>query len=631
MNNQIFINYRREDSSWSAGRIYDNLLLYFDKNQIFIDVDSIGLGDDFIDYVENSIKNCDVLLAIIGSKWLEIIKQKTNQIDFVRLEIAAALKNNIKIIPILVEDAKMPSIDDLPEEIKFLSRKNAFLLSHISFNNQIEKLAVNLKKNFSQKEIDLKKEEERLREFEQKVKQKQLEEERQRQIEQEVRQKQVEEEILKQKQFNEEDFWKQVNTIGTANSYRKYIQDYPKGKYYNNANQQISFLKEELNEESKLEKLKWWKYFKTKHMLVAGLILIIFFLIWFLSSLKGNAYKTTKSDYEDNVTKAFSDSLYGKEIKATNHDSNNKLLIGSSSLHYTNKIDSVEAERVVNFMVKQKWDVIMDTITYQLDSKNDTILFKYNLYNKDEATTAVKNSMQEFGNLLSDSLFNDRLLKVMAYNINDKVEYFSYIFGANDMKNNSISSASLKINNEEKDKIKIINMVDTRANFLGRKKITIKNLMTLEYLYLGESYEDYDAKYLRTKPQLDQKSFFWLEKYYDMTQKHNFYIIRSAYNSAYVLRDNGEWVSEYNKPLLMQDVAPNYEVESGYSNYFLEEIGYNDNHYIIHYDFAANKKCLNVEPDKKRKGSYVYSSPFINEKDTVTSMLSTMWVFSEKK
>jgi hypothetical protein len=158
MNNKIFISYRREDSSWSTGRIYDRLAKHFPDEQLFIDVDSIAPGDDFVSYIEESVNNCDVLLAVIGQRWLETLQSKSAEIDFVRLEISAALKNNIRIIPILVENTMMPSTKDLPDELKALTRRNAFLINPVSFNSEMETLVQSLQKFFLQKKARLEEE-----------------------------------------------------------------------------------------------------------------------------------------------------------------------------------------------------------------------------------------------------------------------------------------------------------------------------------------------------------------------------------------------------------------------------------------------------------------------------------------
>lgn len=140
MKNKIFISYRREDSIWSTGRIHDWLAKHFSKEQLFIDIDSIAPGIDFVSYIEESVNNCDVLLAVIGQKWIENIQSKANETDFVRLEIATALKNNIHVIPILVENTKMPLAKDLPDELKTLTRRNAFVINPSSVNKEMEAL-----------------------------------------------------------------------------------------------------------------------------------------------------------------------------------------------------------------------------------------------------------------------------------------------------------------------------------------------------------------------------------------------------------------------------------------------------------------------------------------------------------
>jgi hypothetical protein len=70
MTGQIFISYRREESRWSAGRLSDRLTTRFDRRQIFMDIDGIGLGEDFVETIEKRVGACDVLIAVIGAHWL---------------------------------------------------------------------------------------------------------------------------------------------------------------------------------------------------------------------------------------------------------------------------------------------------------------------------------------------------------------------------------------------------------------------------------------------------------------------------------------------------------------------------------------------------------------------------------
>src|SRR5262249_46634838 len=130
MSGQIFISYRREDSSGWAGRLCDRLIARFGRNNIFMDVDNLAPGVDFVKAIRKSVGACDVLISVIGKRWLTSSDEKRrrrldNPEDFVRLEIATALKRDIRVIPVLVEDASMPRPRDLPDDLKSLAYRNA--------------------------------------------------------------------------------------------------------------------------------------------------------------------------------------------------------------------------------------------------------------------------------------------------------------------------------------------------------------------------------------------------------------------------------------------------------------------------------------------------------------------------
>ena len=116
---RIFISYRREETAYPAGWLFDRLAERFSPKQVFKDVDSIELGDDFVQMITRAVGSCDVLLALIGDQWLTITdvhgrRRLDDPDDFVRLEIEAALTRNVRIIPILVDGANMPRADELP-------------------------------------------------------------------------------------------------------------------------------------------------------------------------------------------------------------------------------------------------------------------------------------------------------------------------------------------------------------------------------------------------------------------------------------------------------------------------------------------------------------------------------------
>jgi len=138
MSGQIFISYRREDASSAAGRLYDRLSAQFPQSQIFMDVDNLGPGVDFVEAIEASVSSCEVLIAVVGKGWLissdeEGRRRLDNPDDWVRLEIATALKRNILVIPVLVDGASMPRRTQLPTDIEALTRKHAVEISHDRF------------------------------------------------------------------------------------------------------------------------------------------------------------------------------------------------------------------------------------------------------------------------------------------------------------------------------------------------------------------------------------------------------------------------------------------------------------------------------------------------------------------
>ncbi|MGY1680355.1 toll/interleukin-1 receptor domain-containing protein [Geodermatophilus sp. SYSU D01176] len=142
---RIFISYRREESAYPAGWLFDRLAQHFGAAQIFKDVDSIELGDDFVEVITRAVGSCDVLLALIGDRWLETTdvnarRRIDDPADFVRLEIEAALTRNVRIIPILVDGARMPHADELPAGLAGLVRRQALELSPSRFEYDINRL-----------------------------------------------------------------------------------------------------------------------------------------------------------------------------------------------------------------------------------------------------------------------------------------------------------------------------------------------------------------------------------------------------------------------------------------------------------------------------------------------------------
>ena len=125
---KIFLSYRREDSAGVAGRIYDRLRDHFGPDAVFFDVDSVPFGVDFQEHIESVLSHCDVFLAVIGPHWAgesDTGRRIDDPRDWVRIEIEAALKRGLPVIPVLIDHTRMPSEADLPPSLVPLALRNA--------------------------------------------------------------------------------------------------------------------------------------------------------------------------------------------------------------------------------------------------------------------------------------------------------------------------------------------------------------------------------------------------------------------------------------------------------------------------------------------------------------------------
>lgn len=150
MTERIFISYRRDDSAGHAGRVFDRLRLEFGQDVLFMDVDAIPLGMNFVRVLHEEVAKCGVLLAIVGPGWLDAedengARRLDQADDFVRVEIAAALQRDIPVIPILLEGARIPKAQELPNDLKELSQRNGLDVRHASFHADIDRLVKSLR------------------------------------------------------------------------------------------------------------------------------------------------------------------------------------------------------------------------------------------------------------------------------------------------------------------------------------------------------------------------------------------------------------------------------------------------------------------------------------------------------
>ncbi|HET7896838.1 MAG TPA: SUMF1/EgtB/PvdO family nonheme iron enzyme, partial [Flavisolibacter sp.] len=199
------------------------------REQIFIDVDTIPPGEDFIDAIEKAVSSCDVLLAIIGKDWLQIKdrfgrRMLDNTSDFVRTEIRAALQRNIRVIPVLVEEADIPNPEDLPDDLKPLTRRNAIELSHTRFHSDVDRLIKAIQKTISDQEA--------------KAKVKAEEEKR------------LQEQRLEQQK--EDTHWQTALQENSVDAFTSYLHNYANGRYAAEASRKIEAL-QTTEEEKKIQ------------------------------------------------------------------------------------------------------------------------------------------------------------------------------------------------------------------------------------------------------------------------------------------------------------------------------------------------------------------------------------------
>jgi hypothetical protein len=134
MSGGIYISYRRDDASALARRLYDRLLEDFPQNKIFIDLDR----EDLVKATEKAIESSHVLIALIGKRWLS--GDLLGQDDQLRLELATALKQNIRVMPVLVEEASMPQSSELPDDLKALAVLDTWQISDTNFDTNYHRL-----------------------------------------------------------------------------------------------------------------------------------------------------------------------------------------------------------------------------------------------------------------------------------------------------------------------------------------------------------------------------------------------------------------------------------------------------------------------------------------------------------
>jgi TIR domain len=130
----VFVNYRREDAGPYARLVQVKLDQRFPNVPVFMDLDSIEAGADFAEAIKSGVDSCAVLVALIGPKWLTVTDEDARRRlddpdDYVRYEIRTALEQGVRVIPVLVDGARAPKPQQLPDDLQRLARLNALEMS----------------------------------------------------------------------------------------------------------------------------------------------------------------------------------------------------------------------------------------------------------------------------------------------------------------------------------------------------------------------------------------------------------------------------------------------------------------------------------------------------------------------
>lgn len=142
---KIFISYRRSDSSKDARAVYERLCREFGEQKVFIDLEGIAPGDDFVELLEHNLDGCEVLVAVIGPGWASARSEQgalrlLEPDDFVRIELRTALGRGIKVFPVLVDGAPPLRAEQLPEDLQALVRRQAVALDYRRFDADVKQL-----------------------------------------------------------------------------------------------------------------------------------------------------------------------------------------------------------------------------------------------------------------------------------------------------------------------------------------------------------------------------------------------------------------------------------------------------------------------------------------------------------
>jgi hypothetical protein len=139
----VFISYRQSgDYRFMAASIHYAIKQHFGAERVFFDINSMQPGTRYPDELRRALARSRVLIAVIHRNWVADLyeRQGSRSPDWVLFEIETALRTGMVVVPVLLEDAPLPTVEELPDEISDLSQRQACVLQWRSLGDDLDRL-----------------------------------------------------------------------------------------------------------------------------------------------------------------------------------------------------------------------------------------------------------------------------------------------------------------------------------------------------------------------------------------------------------------------------------------------------------------------------------------------------------
>jgi hypothetical protein len=151
---RVFISYRRRDAPGQAQLLWRYFVDRYKSKNVFFDNEGISVGAKFSAEIEQKVRECDVLVAVIGPRWIELIKENAiEEVDHVRMEIALALAQDKMVAPVCVGGAQRPDVKQMHWQVRPMMVHNAEVLSDPPRDAEIKRLLKSIEETFSRREV----------------------------------------------------------------------------------------------------------------------------------------------------------------------------------------------------------------------------------------------------------------------------------------------------------------------------------------------------------------------------------------------------------------------------------------------------------------------------------------------